>query len=126
MRHKADKKKLATLHRLADAHYTKIQSQMSILNSREAELNTLLGQLQMSISGRAATIDIETDASVFSGADPLWEGWVQARRTEINQQIYAIRVEKQNLQLQLSKSFGRTEVLKNLRQKSSNRQWVSE
>lgn len=82
--------RLVTLTKLKEAT---ARSELSILQKRNQELIEALRRLNLDLKTRADARSGSADVALIAGADTRWQNWVEQRRTLINTEMAACRIQ---------------------------------
>ncbi|QQA42976.1 hypothetical protein [Pelagovum pacificum] len=108
---KAQVENAERLCQLTDAAYLAEQSGLARM-SREAEaLRAHLVGLEVGQVQRAKTLATTgPDEALLSGSDPLWEAWVESRRSDLRTELAQLRARMEAQKDRLRVAFGRRQA----------------
>jgi len=106
---KARMAELAGLAQLADAAFGAGQARMGALRQREVELRTTIAALDAQRNARAQSLG-EADPALIAGADMLWHGWIDGRRSMLNLALARNLAEQASARASLRVAFGRKQA----------------
>ena len=114
---KGDPKKLAALSRVADAAWAMEQAKMAALAAEETALRRKLDSLDQSRRARASDLSAGPDAARLAGMDPLWERWVDGRRSALAAELARLKARQEEARLRFGRAYGRKETVAKLHQR---------
>jgi hypothetical protein len=106
----AQRERLAALRRIAEAAWQVEQSRTATIATEEAALRRRLEALDAGRTDRRRALTWELDAARLAGADPLWERWIDGRRSELMSELARVLARKDQAQRRLALAFGRKEA----------------
>ena len=100
---------LAGLAQLADAAFGAGQARMGALRQREADLRGTIAALDAQRRARAESLG-DADPALIAGADMLWHGWIDSRRSALNLELARTLAEQAAARAALRLAFGRKQA----------------
>jgi len=110
---KREKTELAGLARLADAAFGAEQARMGALRRRESDIRGTIAALDAQRKARAASLS-DADPALMAGADMLWHGWIDSRRSALNLELARNLADQAAARAALRRAFGRKQASEEL------------
>ncbi|ROU03243.1 hypothetical protein [Histidinibacterium lentulum] len=107
---RTDREKIAALRRIVDAAWQVEQSRTARIASEEAALRNRIDALSACRQDRLQDLTRGPDAARLAGADPLWESWIDGRRSDLLTELARLLAQKDRAQRRLARAFGRREA----------------
>lgn len=109
-----DPKKLAALGQVAEAAWAIEQARLSQLAAQEAEIRRKLSALDQGRADRAQDVARGPDAARLAGVDPLWETWIDGRKSRLISDLARTRAQMEEARLKFGRAYGRKETVAKL------------
>ena len=109
-----DPRKLAALGQVAEAAWAMEQAKLAKLNADEDELRRKLAALDQGRAARARDVASGPDAARLAGVDPLWETWIDGRKSTLISEMARVRALKEEARQKFGRAYGRKETVARL------------